>query len=73
MQEIINSGSADSMIELNQIAENMLNICETEFQNVLDTTLPQWQGEAAKLFARRMENLRNEIVRDVKNLLHYSS
>ena len=70
MPEFIKAGPIDKTTELMRIAESMLNICDVEFQEVLDTLTTEWQGDAAKLFVNRMDILKEDIIRDSTNLLY---
>ena len=69
MTESTNADLADRTNSLSQIAGNIINICETTFQDVLDTLTREWECDASTLFVSRMEDLREEVLGDANNLL----
>ena len=70
MPELTNADLTDRTTKLRQISENMVNICNTTFRDVLDTLNREWEGDAPKLFVSRMEELREEVAKNANNLLY---
>ena len=70
MTESTNANPAGRAAKLNQLAERMVNLCETTLRDVLCDLKLDWEGDAQKLFVSRMETLREEVIKDANNLLH---
>ena len=70
MLESTDAEYKEKEMKLRQIAENMVNICETAFQDVLDTLKSEWKGDAPRLFVSRMEELQQETAKDAGNLIN---
>ena len=73
MQETYNAGLADKAVELNRIAGEMVNICETALRDAIDAVSMEWKCDAQRLFKSRMEELREEALKNSNNLLRQSS
>ena len=73
MQEITNPDLTEKALKLRVIAENMIGLCEATLRDVFDTAVPEWKGEASRLFVIRMEELGQKIVRGANNLIYQSN
>jgi len=73
MAKLTDAELTDKALKLRQIADNISNICEATLRDVLDTLSLEWKSDASNLFVSRMEGVREEIIKDAKNLTRQSN
>ena len=70
MPELPNAECAERMTRLRRITENMMNMSESTLQDIIDTLGLGWKSGASKLFVSRMEELREEVTKEVGNIMN---
>jgi hypothetical protein len=73
MRETNAAEHAETAARLQAAAENIVRICETELRDASGAVSAGWRSGAARLFASRMEELRQTVIQEAGNLLNRSS